>query len=652
MISFDALLDVAVNSSSSSNPQTEAQPSELRKPDATDAVARDQSDPADASERRYWCGVLTEVKPLTEDDRAELRRYLDRTKDTPRLTEIQLSEEAVESLEVVRYLDRTKDPQAEVRQRGEAMHAEVARYMSTAGNSGNVHDYTYQYFRERLAARFTSSAAGPLFTTNADIWPIYLGSFPEEARQYHNCSTCRHFLRAYGGLATIDECGQGASAVWDPADADADHARAVAAMASAVSHAKITGVFLSGTAELGREVTGAWAHLALRLPANSPALSVPRPLTAGQAMAARTQDHQTVMRALSEFPLELLERVVELLKTDALYRTEKVRGPAEWLRNLAAAKWRTGKRANVVWRAIATAPSGFCHPRTSVLGTLLDDLASGMSFDDAARRFADKMHPLQYQRPQAPPSEGQVAAAERLVEQLGIAAALPRRFARLDEIETVWRPRAVEAQEKHGVFSHLVPKRSPGASLHVAEQAITWTRFARDVLPDALAIEVFAPARGNYYALVTAVDPNAPPILQWDRPERRNPVSWYGYHGGSFATVWGLMGDTWVPVTGLALKPSMWGDRPLDHQGRAGIAIIEGARDGNRPRGGGLFPENLRAELHAVRAVIEAYTRTAQLAGHAEASACGLRFGDSAEVRLRVTTRTGSRFTYRVDRWE
>lgn len=53
-----------------------------------------------------------------------------------------------------------------------------------------------------------------------------------------------------------------------------------------------------------------------------------------------------------------------------------------------------------------------------MIGTLLDDIASGMSFDSVSRRFAEKMHPLQYQRPQAAPSAGNIAQAEKIVEKL------------------------------------------------------------------------------------------------------------------------------------------------------------------------------------------------------------------------------------------
>ncbi len=505
---------------------------------------------------------------------------------------------------------------------------------------GNVEDKDYQRFRWVLGQRF-QHVTGPLFTTDAKLWPIYLGAFPEEARQHHNCTACRRFLERYGGLATIGVHGEVTSAVWAADITDDEHTAAIMAMRAAVHRAKITGVFLSERRELGTEMTGVWAHLALELPEKSPALRTSR------KRGEMGEDHKNVMRALGEYKLETLERVVELLSSDALYRSEKVLGPAKWLRDLAATP---GNRSNIVWRAIATAPAGFCHPRSSMVGSLLDDIASGALFPAAAARFREKMHPLQYQRPQAAPKVGQIAAAERLVQELGIAPALARRFARIDEIETVWRPRA--PAEPVGVFGHLLDQ-TKGKGVDVPGQHITWDKFFRTVLPDAIMIDVKLPALGNYCALVTAADPEAPPILQWDdvlpwSVGRRNPVNWYVYPRGSPVTQWGLSAG-WAPVAALTLQPSMW-HGGFDHQGKSVLAVIAGARDSQwELAGSALFPEVLRGEMHGARAVIEAHSRATPIAGHKEASACGLRF---PEADLRVTSATGNRFIYRIDRWD
>lgn len=95
-----------------------------------------------------------------------------------------------------------------------------------------------------------------------------------------------------------------------------------------------------------------------------------------------------------------------------------------------------------------------------MIGTLLKDVATGMDFATVSARFASKMHPLKYQRPQAAPRVGNIADAEKIVAQLGIARSLERRFARIDEIDTLWKYRPVpEVPDRVRVFSRLVAGR-------------------------------------------------------------------------------------------------------------------------------------------------------------------------------------------------
>jgi hypothetical protein len=67
------------------------------------------------------------------------------------------------------------------------------------------------------------------------------------------------------------------------------------------------------------------------------------------------------------------------------------------------------------------------------------------------------MHPLQYMRPTAAPSAGNVADAERIIAALRAEGALERRFARLEDIEALWRPSAPAPPTKTpGIFGHLL----------------------------------------------------------------------------------------------------------------------------------------------------------------------------------------------------
>jgi len=536
--------------------------------------------------------------------------------------------------------------------------------ISAVGNSSDsVYDGFLAHLQERFIGNILNGAAH-LFETDAiGLWDAYLDAFgpmpaPGEAavpqRQNHTCHACRQFIERFGGLVVIDSTGVTTPALWHEYDAPEIYRPAIAAMARIVRTAKVTGVFLSSDRVWGTPETGVWHHLSVTPP--SCILYKRSTLTAGQAMAEKREGFNTVMRALTEFTKPHLELALTLLKTDSLYRSEKVLGQAEWLYNLHLALDVAHKTAksNVVWRAIASAPAGFCHPRSSMIGTLLEDIAAGMDFSDVSRRFADKMHPLSYQRPQAAPSEGAIAAAEKIIQQLGAAGSLDRRFARLDEVKALWKPAPIkEAPAAEGVFGHLKPtSKESGLSMAIPAHKMTWEKFQRTVLPAAERIAFRAPAVGSYTALVTAVNADAPPILQWDHEDKRNPVSWYFWNGGSSAESFGLKSGKFYPVDAITLKPSLW-EGGNDHQGLGVLFVLSGARESRQP-GAALFPEILRAEFHGIRSVIEAYSRRASIAGMNEPHAAGVMLqkgGGEWSAMVRVWS-AGNSIDYCLDRWD
>lgn len=518
-----------------------------------------------------------------------------------------------------------------------------------------LHDAEYESFSTALQDTFAANigTGAPLFTTNVEnLFDTYLNSLPPEQRQVHNCNTCRRFFETYGALVIVDQSGLTKSVMWDETSVPETYRDAVAAMRLSVERAVITGVFYSAEQSWGVAVTGDWHHLHVIPPAAM--VHNDRLLTAGQAMALKRHELETLQRALSEFTVPHLQAAVNLLKTDALYRSEKVMGVADFLLNLRMARDNApshNRRQAGTWLSVATAPAGFCHPRSSMIGTLLEDIAAGLPFDDVSAKFKAKMHPLQYQRPQAAPRAGNIEQAEKIVEKLGIAPSLHRRFARLDDVVAIWRPSApTEVEQAGGVFGHLKSRDATAAvDLIAPATAMTWDKFSRTVLPGAQGIEVMVPSHGNFCALTTAVYADAPPIIQWDRNEQRNPAAWYVYAGGSSAGRWNL-NTGFSKVNAISLKPHQWHeDNGSPNHEKGIVVIIEEARDHH---GGGsmcLFPEILKPELHSIRSTIEAFSRAGKLAGADEASvACGLT---GWGITLRVTTPTG-KASYKIDRWD
>jgi hypothetical protein len=516
---------------------------------------------------------------------------------------------------------------------------------------------------DRVQRRLTAALTDPsvvLFRTDATgLFAAYLSAFPVDIRQHYNCNACRRFIDSFGGLVTIDDSGKTSSPLWDPADAPELYAAPVRAVLEVVDHAEVVGVFFAADRQLGTPLAGGWTHCAVRLPDYYPRLHAVT-LTPGQAQAEKREDLANVARAVEEFSPEAIHQAIRVLKSEALYRSEKLLGAAEWLAGVQAVRRETkNKRArhNLSWRAVARAPAGFCHPWSGMLGTLLADIEAGLSFDEIKRRFDEKMHPLQYQRPQAAPTAGAIEQAEKLVEKMGIAPSLRRRFARVDEVEALWRPRedTKNAPPTGSVFGHLAPKgRSKARPLVVPAQAITWDKFRRTILPGADRIAFLIPHRNaSYSAYTTAADMDAPPILQWDSADRRNPVAWYVYHGGSTASHFGLTAGEMVQVTAVTLQPTHWSGGGNAHHGESVLFCLAGCRDTVNRGGLALFPECMRSELHGVRSVIEAHSRSGRIEETEGDHASGIRFqkGDRQSLTLHVTSH-GDVSTFDLDRWD
>lgn len=524
--------------------------------------------------------------------------------------------------------------------------------MHASTRTESLHDHDYDAFL--AAVRDTvGTFTGPVFTTGVEgLWRVYLGALPAEHRQHYTCHTCQRFVDAYGGLVTIDEDGC-AYSIW-PDIAPGVFSAVAATLRARVKKAKVTGVFLSSEPAWGIAQTGAWSHLAAPSPSVFKATAL---RTAFQTSAEKREDYGMLCRGLADYDAATVAKALTLLSADALYRSEKCEGVAKWLSALhqARAGLRGKARDNVTWRAVATAPAGFCHVRSTIIGTLLDDIAANKPMAAAAKSFAAKMHPLQYQRPTALPSDGQIAAAEKVVAALQSQNALARRFARLADIETAWTPRPV-APAKGGVFGHLSPAaKAESRAGDAPTVSITFEKFMRTVPDDAVVMECLVPGTGAFYALVTAADPSAPPVIQWDREEKRNPVTWYTYSGGGSAHQWNVPAGQWHPVTAISYLPFMWHGVGYDHQGEGAIFVLDGCRDTTITAGAGFFPEQLKSEYHGIRATMEAFARSATIAGREQASACGLaiRKGQrGGEVRVRVTSRSGARVVYCVDRWD
>jgi hypothetical protein len=407
----------------------------------------------------------------------------------------------------------------------------------------------YESFEKSLKEFFNDAinSGKKLFKTavSEDLFEVYLDHLPEEARQHYSCNACRHFVNRFGGLVFISEKGNITSAMWNEQNTPSFFKASVSAMKKVVESAVVTGVFLSDEKKLGIPKTGEWSHLSVELPREQVFRS--RLQTASQAMADKREAFGGLKRSLADFSLETVEQALAIIQSETLYRADKVHEMTKWFKGVVEklSKVKNGsQRDNMIWLEVASAPNEFAFIRSKTAGTLLQDIADGLSFNSIKARFEEKMNPANHMVSQSAPSQNAIYEAERMVAKLGIENALERRYARIEEVpNTLWTPkvgskvvgRYETGGSVKGVFGNITPKEKVNATASnkpvIPTSVMTWEKFARTVLPTVDGLEVLIDNPDRFMALVTAVHADAENILQWD-----NTFSWY-YHGGIDAEV-------------------------------------------------------------------------------------------------------------------
>lgn len=532
--------------------------------------------------------------------------------------------------------------------------------MTTATTAATGTDEGYATLERQIAER-VEAHRGPLFTTKTDpkeLWGTFLHSLPEETRQHYNCRNCAFFVERFGGLVRISEkTGQPLPLLWwDPTTAPAFFKTAVYKLYELVVGAGIDGVFYSSDATWGVPKNDGkegrvWTHLH-GVPAVAQVFRAPL-LTAGQAMAVKREEYGMLVRALEEFPAELVAEGLRVLRSATLARPEKAIAIAEWFAAVHEAAGKRPRADSRIWLAVASAPSGFAHVRSTILATLLDDVKNGSPFAKIKASWDEKLDPLQYQRPQAPPKEGALDVAEKLVAKLGVERSLERRSARLTDVPAnarLWSPPADEP-ETGGTFGHLrKAKKAPLTRVALPPQKISWTKFRREVLASAQRLEVALEDRGPFFGLTAPTHADAPNMFQWD-----NAIGWY-FHGdahkrGGLRSDWNLGSQRWGEVALVTLGPPQWSDESANvhHQNKA-LFFVAGQRDRSRETGLALFPEFLRSEFREIRSVLEAHSGAKQLSAVEESDACGVAF--QAQGTPTVTVRVDGHDLYVLDRWD
>lgn len=380
----------------------------------------------------------------------------------------------------------------------------------------------FNTFRQAVAEQFAAMSSHQLLTTGTivdpeaeglnypelaarfgdDLWATYLASFKEGENPIHrqrgvyDCSCCRNFIRKSNIVAIIDGKVQ---TIWDVKVPEFQHV--ADALRDAVLSQPINNIFLHDSPNLGTRqnieridgVAVTYDHFHVSVPARfvKPEANIPTALT-----GPRTKQY-TLIRAVREILPDAVSTVLELIASNSLARGDQFKGlltEFKKVQNEILNRSLTTDFNTLGWEYTFKVGDALAAIRGSSIGTLLQELTQDPAdLEGAVGRFERMVAGDNYKRPTALVTPKMIEDAKAKVNELGLTAALDRRFAVIDDISArhvLFVDRDSRVRLKDSPFDDLVPTaKAKPLNLDRVEE-ISIEKFMADVLPTITSIEV------------------------------------------------------------------------------------------------------------------------------------------------------------------
>lgn len=505
-----------------------------------------------------------------------------------------------------------------------------ADYDGTFFTAGNI---------SRKASRITKAFSASLTT-----------HFGAQVAQELNCACCKNTLHHIGSLRIITEDNLPQAVFWDPELADEDLKGFFSDMKSFCESEKTRGPLFSdvarinkvlNTATYGTNHSGGFNHFCFSIPTRN---TIPSTDVVRFTREFR-EGHKQIMLTLKDKHLttdSLVKTIAVLISADCdraeFANKVNLQG---WI-DLLTSALTTGRYDNAAWRVQGTGynPS-FWSMRSSVVWKLLSDISSGKKpVDRAMKNFRAMTHSTRYQRATTAPSQVSIDQAEALVKELNLKDALKRRQVTMEDLLpfAIWvAPEDVAEKEEvsdAGVFSHLKSKTAPRptraastdydllVNSSIPPTNMSWRKFSEEILPTIKDLWVkITEQKAPFFSFMTEEIPGSEPILVWDKPYARCPISWYTYSSPIPVNALDLTIGSIVHIDAIVPNMSIRNDlKEEDRRLIGGVSVpffvTKTVNDIIHPSAGvRLFPEILRTDIKnnvGLRRVFEAYSASAK----------------------------------------
>ena len=373
-----------------------------------------------------------------------------------------------------------------------------------------------------------------------ELWNLYLDSFTSgtneifRVRRKHDCSCCRHFIKTFGNVVTIEN--NIVTTIWDFKSDDTIYQPVLDALSAYIKSHNVSNVYFSNTKEIGvlnnyEELENGqiheWSHFFVEVPSkfvNKIGRSI------GDIKGEYRDTKNVFYRSLEEISLEAIDVVLELIRSNSLYRG------AEWLSALE--KFRKYKEQYMklplaekelyVWEQSIQAGMVIGRIKNHSIGTLLINITNEMDLDTAVKKYEEIVAPANYKRSKPIYSKRMLEDAKNKITELGYLDSLNRRFAILDDINInniLFSNKDANKRIVGGnnIFDEMEKDISNKPKKFSKIEEISIDSFISNILPTVTEIELYFENNltSNMVSLITANNPESKTMFKWN-----NNFSW------------------------------------------------------------------------------------------------------------------------------
>lgn len=394
--------------------------------------------------------------------------------------------------------------------------------------------------RDNLIAHFNqiTKDVNNIFEVSVDkdeMWNLYLDSFPEgtneiyRERREHDCSCCRHFVKAIGNVVVIKN--NKITTIWDFDTESTTYQPVVNALAEYIKSKAVTDLFKSQFAKIGALKTfenledgtiKTWEHFYLELPdkfVNKTSRSI------GDIQGSFRDTRNVFKRSLEEITEDSLLTVLELIASNSLYRGEEWKSVLEKFLayNREYNTIPDADKNNYTWEQASIVGDVIGRIRNHSIGTLLINISEGMELDLAVRKYEQIVAPTNYKRPKAIFTKKMLEDAKNTITELGYMDSLARRYATLDDItvNNILFSNKDSAKRIAGVddiFGEMEKDIAVNPKRFDRVEEISAEKFVTDVLPTVNEMEVLFENKhiSNLVSLIAPVNKDSKTMFKWN----------------------------------------------------------------------------------------------------------------------------------------